>query len=172
MALPIRRASNGGMHRQGYRALRRHRSSIPGQAYLLTTVCRDRQRLFADPAVAAIVSRAMSATPLWSEAQLLAWVLMPDHWHGLVQLGRQRPLSALMQRAKADASRDCALALGLPPLWQAGFHERMVRSDVDLAVLARYVVANPIRAGLVKRLDDYPYWGCVWGQGALEDPYA
>jgi REP element-mobilizing transposase RayT len=172
MALPNWINSNGGMHRKGYRALRRHRSSIPGQAYLLTTVCRDRHCLFADPDVATVVARTMSAAPLWSDARLLAWVLMPDHWHGLVQLGPQRPLSALMQRAKADASRDCALAFGLPPLWQAGFHERMVRSDVDLAVLARYVVANPIRAGLAERLEDYSYWGCVWGCGALEDPYA
>ena len=161
-----------GMHRMGYSALRRHRSSLPGQAYLLTTVCRGRARLFAEPALARVVATAMSAPPPWRDASLLAWVLMPDHWHGLVQLGSRSPLSALMQRAKADASRDAALAFGLRPLWQAGFHERMVRSDVDLRVLARYVVANPIRAGLVTRLADYPGWGCAWGEAALEDPFA
>jgi hypothetical protein len=28
--------------------------------------------------------------------------------------------------------------------------------------MARYVVANPLRAGLVKRLGDYPLWDAIW----------
>src|SRR5687768_3245988 len=135
------------MIRIGYRALRRHRSSIPGQTYLLTTVCRGREQLFANIAIANVVSSTMSSPALWGDARLLAWVLMPDHWHGLIQLGAEKDLARLMQRAKADASRDAARACGSSALWQAGYHDRMVRSDVDLRVLARYVVANPLRAG-------------------------
>ena len=47
-------------------------------------------------------------------------------------------------------------------LWQAGFHDRAIRSDEDLLVVARYVVANPLRAKLVDRLGDYPFWNSVW----------
>ena len=159
------------MPRVGYRALRRHRSSVASQGYLLTTVCRERRRLFADPSLARIVAAAMSAPEPWHDARLLAWVVMPDHWHGLVQLGPTSGVSRLMQRAKRDASHAVACALGIRGLWQAGFHDRMVRSDVDLRVLARYVVANPVRAGLVDDLDRYPFWGCLWGRGALDDPF-
>ncbi|MFV3290267.1 transposase, partial [Pseudomonas sp. NY11955] len=28
--------------------------------------------------------------------------------------------------------------------------------------VARYIVANPIRAGLVSRVGDYPHWDAVW----------
>jgi putative transposase len=28
--------------------------------------------------------------------------------------------------------------------------------------IARYIVANPLRAGLVERLGDYPHWDAVW----------
>jgi hypothetical protein len=28
--------------------------------------------------------------------------------------------------------------------------------------LARYIVANPLRAGLVEHLGDYPHWDAVW----------
>ena len=33
------------------------------------------------------------------------------------------------------------------------------RSQKDVA---RYIVANPLRAGLVKKLADYPFWNAVW----------
>jgi hypothetical protein len=47
-------------------------------------------------------------------------------------------------------------------LWQKGYHDRALRRDEDLQQAARYIVANPLRAGLVKRLGDYPLWDAVW----------
>ncbi|MEO7253669.1 MAG: transposase, partial [Casimicrobium sp.] len=47
-------------------------------------------------------------------------------------------------------------------LWQDGFHDRALRRDEDLLTIARYVVANPLRAGLVQRLGDYPFWDAIW----------
>ncbi len=41
-------------------------------------------------------------------------------------------------------------------------HGRSLRKDEDLVHLARYVVANPVRAGLVERLGDYPLWDAQW----------
>jgi len=37
-----------------------------------------------------------------------------------------------------------------------------LRNDEDLLDVARYVVANPVRAGLVPRVGDYPFWNAVW----------
>jgi hypothetical protein len=37
-----------------------------------------------------------------------------------------------------------------------------LRADEDLRVVARYIVANPLRAHLVKRIADYPFWNAVW----------
>ena len=48
------------------------------------------------------------------------------------------------------------------PLWQRRFHDRAVRHDEDLTSLARYIVANPLRAGLVERISEYPHWDAVW----------
>ena len=48
------------------------------------------------------------------------------------------------------------------PIWQKGYHDRAVRSEEDLRNVARYIVANPLRAGLVKRLGDYPFWDAAW----------
>jgi REP element-mobilizing transposase RayT len=47
-------------------------------------------------------------------------------------------------------------------LWQKGFHDRAIRKEEDLQAIARYVVANPLRAGLVDKIGDYPLWDAIW----------
>jgi hypothetical protein len=43
-----------------------------------------------------------------------------------------------------------------------GFHDRALRAEGEVETVARYVICNPIRAGLVESADQYPYWKCVW----------
>ena len=148
----------------GHAALRRGRASVSGQVYLVTFVTRDRRPLFADPAVAHAVACAITDKRLWYRSRLLAWVLMPDHWHGLIELGAMESLSVCVQRLKTNTSR----ATGRPErprhVWAPGFHDRAIRSDDGLRAAARYLVANPLRAGLVDRIGSYPYWDAVWVQ--------
>ena len=47
-------------------------------------------------------------------------------------------------------------------VWQQGFHDRALRREDDLVKVARYVVANPLRAGLVRKYGDYPLWDAIW----------
>jgi putative transposase len=47
-------------------------------------------------------------------------------------------------------------------VWQRGFYDRAIRKEEDLLAVARYIVANPLRAGLVSQLSDYPFWDAVW----------
>ncbi len=93
----------------------------------------------------------------------LAWVVMPDHLHWLIELGPQ-PLAPLMQRLKSRSAIAINGAAGRngKRLWQKGFHDHALRNDEDLKGLARYIVANPMRAGLVRRIGDYPLWDAVW----------
>lgn len=92
----------------------------------------------------------------------MAWVVMPDHFHWLLEL-QQGSLAALVKQVKASSSVAINRALHQSGrLWQPGFHDVAVRRDEDLQHLARYIVANPLRAGLVKRLGNYPLWDAVW----------
>jgi REP element-mobilizing transposase RayT len=88
----------------GRLALRQGRVSIPSQIHLLTTTTQRRERLFVDPARARIASRVIPSSSTWGDASLLAWVLMPDHWHGLLQLGNE-PLARVMNRFKGNLAR-------------------------------------------------------------------
>ena len=47
-------------------------------------------------------------------------------------------------------------------VWAAGYHDRALRAEVDIPHVARYLVLNPVRAGLVARVGDYPFWDAVW----------
>ena len=87
---------------------------------------------------------------------------MPDHLHWLIELG-QGSLSSLMCAFKSRSS--CALyraGADRQHIWQPGFHDRALRREEDIRAAARYIIANPLRAGLVSKVRDYPHWDCVW----------
>jgi hypothetical protein len=45
------------------------------------------------------------------------------------------------------------------PLWQPGYHERVLRDDEATLTVVRYILENPIRAGLATDLEEYPFAG-------------
>jgi hypothetical protein len=47
-------------------------------------------------------------------------------------------------------------------VWERAYHDHALRREEDVVGLARYIVANPIRAGLATRVCDYPFWNAVW----------
>ncbi len=47
-------------------------------------------------------------------------------------------------------------------IWQRGYHDHAIRYQESIKDIARYIVANPLRAGLVKSLRYYPYWNAMW----------
>ena len=102
----------------------------------------------------------------WAQQQglvrSLAWVIMPDHFHWLIEL-QKGTLQGLMQGTKSRSAIAVNRARGCSErLWQRGFHDRALRYDEDLLKGARYIIANPLRAGLVRRIGDYPLWDAVW----------
>jgi len=48
------------------------------------------------------------------------------------------------------------------PVWQRGFHDHALRAEEDIVGVARYLVANPLRAGLCDKIGNYPYWNAQW----------
>lgn len=87
---------------------------------------------------------------------------MPDHVHLLLQLGRAR-LSEVVGRLKGRSAAQLNRKIGRSGrFWEPGFHDHALRRDENVRQAARYIVANPLRAGLVERLGDYPYWNAVW----------
>lgn len=143
--------------------LRFGRSSLAGGIYLVTFTTFDRCKRFGNFDTASSVSRVLAAPQNWPDARLLAWVLMPDHWHGLIELGEHESLSRSVARAKAAVCRNWRKVCGTDaPLWAPGFHDHALRKEASVRHCARYIIRNPVRAGLVRRCGDYPYWDAIW----------
>lgn len=148
---------------QGYATLRKGRVSVAGQIYLVTFITAARIRLFEDHDIARQAAQALTEHRLWYRSRLLAWVLMPDHWHGLIELGAMDSLSIVVQKLKSNSARRIrAEHPDIQAVWEKGFHDRAIRTEAVVRPAARYIVANPLRAGLAASIGDYPYWDSIW----------
>lgn len=146
-----------------YNDLRRGRWSKPGREHLVTTVTLRRHPLFNDFACARIFIKQLAQLDEEDVCTWLAWVLMPDHFHGLLRLDGDADLSTVMRFLKCRSGNAIGRHRCKPGrIWQSNYHDRALRKEDDRVAAARYIVANPMRAGLVKRIGDYPHWDCVW----------
>ena len=147
----------------GTQATRLGRVSLSGQVYHVTAVTADRQPHFAPFEVASACAKTFSVSAKAEGAQLLAWVLMPDHVHWLIQLGENANLAACINRLKGSSTRSIRTLFGNERVvWQRGYYDHALRKDETVEAVARYIVANPLRAGLVTSVRDYPFWDAVW----------
>jgi REP element-mobilizing transposase RayT len=88
---------------------------------------------------------------------------MPDHIHGLLSLRGRAALPSVMNTLKGRSGHSINRLLARNgPFWQSGYHDHALRREEDRLATARYVVANPLRAGLVAHLGDYPHWDSIW----------
>lgn len=144
------------------RQLRIGRHSEKGRIYLITSRTKDHQPIFRDWRVGRLVAQQLGQADQDGLARSLAWVVMPDHFHWLLELTSDS-LSRAVGRVKSRACVGVNAAQGRAgTIWQQGFHDRAVRRDEDLRPMALYTVMNPVRAGLVQRVEDYPLWDAVW----------
>jgi putative transposase len=151
------------MPKPGHAGLRKGRYSEVGRLYLLTTVTHERRPSFLNWEAARQDSSAMQDPAIWRDSRLLCWVLMPDHWHGLLMLGEGDDLPNCMRRFKGRLARELGRAyVRAGPLWAPSYHDHALRRDEDVQAVARYVIANPVRAGLVTRVGLYPFWDAAW----------
>lgn len=138
------------------------RYSEQGRIYLLTTVTEQRRPIFSDFHIGRLMVSQMRQAHDQGIVDSIAWVVMPDHCHWLFEL-RQKTLGELMCRIKSRSSmtvNNASQSSGR--LWQKGYHDRALRREDDLKATARYIVQNPIRAGLAARIGDYPLWDACW----------
>jgi putative transposase len=143
--------------------LRKGRVSQQGRAYHLRASLAGNRPLFTDVQLGREVVRAMRALHERAAVDSLAFVVMPTHLHWLIVLTGGLGLDQLMQSVKGAAARRINQRLGRTGvLWQDGYFDHALRHDEDLRAVARYIVANPLRAGLVRHLGDYPLWDAKW----------
>lgn len=146
-----------------YNHLRKGRISLPHHAYNITTVTAGRRLWFADWRIGRLVVAEMRRAHDAGEVKSLAFVVMPDHVHWLLALAGTSVLADVVGAFKGRSARTANRALGREGmLWQTAYYDHALRGDEDMRRAARYIVANPLRAGLVESIGDYPLWDAAW----------
>jgi len=118
-----------------------------------------------EPRIAAVVADALKQGEKERKLyELGAWVVMPNHVH--VVMTPIRPLPVIMRWIKGSTARSANLLLGRTgkPFWQYETYDHIVRNSEELNRIVRYIERNPVRAGFVRSIEDWPCSSAYAGQ--------
>jgi putative transposase len=130
--------------------------------YFLTCVTHNRLRLFESDIVAETTLRELMRASDEHGFAVLAYCLMPDHVHLLVEgVTPTAELRSFVRVFRRRAAWKCREITGLR-LWQRGYHDRVLRERESTDRVVAYIVSNPVRARLVTHATEYRY---SWAEG-------
>jgi REP element-mobilizing transposase RayT len=131
--------------------------------YFVTCSVLNRREAFTSDEPVSCAREQIVRTCADCDFEEIAFICMPDHVHGLfegtsdgsafvpfMKLLRQRTTIAYKKRYRRK-------------LWQDGYYEHVLRDEEDTREVAFYIIANPVRKGLVEKPEDYPYVWCKYG---------
>ena len=147
--------------------LRKGRYSERNRIYHVRTSTEDKKPLFFDFYLGRVVVHSLRFLHERGDVASLAFVVMPDHLHWLFQLTGERPLEKVMHSLKRHTANVINQRLDTvgKTVWQEGYFDRAIREEDDVRVVARYIVANPLRARLCRQIGYYPLWDAIWLTG-------
>jgi putative transposase len=135
--------------------------AAPGTVWHVTNPTFDRIPIFHDTDFAGTVVDSLQYQCQRCDANLLIYCLMPDHLHAVLTVGNV-DLLTLMHGFKSYTTTLWRRRSGQRRLWQESFHEHGVRRTERMDDLVRYILENPVRAGLVADWQAHP-----WLRGSL-----
>jgi REP-associated tyrosine transposase len=129
------------------------------QLYFLTICCYRRRSVFVRPEVIDLVLQQFLHAANARQFALNAYCFMPDHFHALAAgLREDADFTQFAWLAKQRSGYHYKRVYE-SRLWQDSYFDRVLRSAEPEMTVIRYIVSNPIRAGLVQAPQEYPFWG-------------
>jgi len=127
--------------------------------YFLTFCTFERRRHFVDATHVDLVLLQIQRAAREQAFAMVAYCFMPDHLHLLLEAqADDSDARRFIKAAKQYSGYYFKRQFG-KELWQRYGFERTLRSDEEMLSVARYIVENPVRARLVKHVEDYPFAG-------------
>ena len=137
-----------------------YRASYIGlHCYFLTFCTGNRRPVFvAEALVSPVLTQFRQSLTDWGFANL-AYCFMPDHVHVLCEARREdADLLPCVSDAKQRSGYAFAQWAG-SRLWQPGFYDHVLRNEDRVPAVVRYIMGNPVRAGLTRQLGEYAFCG-------------
>ena len=108
----------------------------------------DGQHFFEQPEAAAIIENALLHFD-GERYRLLAWCVMSNHVHVIVEQMEGWPLANVVHSWKSFTANEVNRLLGRTgPLWMREYFDRFMRDNDHLSTTTAYVENNPVKAGL------------------------
>lgn len=99
--------------------------------------------------------------------RLLAWVVMPNHIHALIEVW-QTPLGKILKGWKGYTAKEANKILGREgTFWQDDYFDRFIRDEDHLRRVVHYIESNPVKARLVACAAEWP-WGSARFRGQTD----
>ena len=134
-------------------------SYVGFQRYFLTICTAFRTRSFEDEGIVGDVHRQLQQSAQQFDMEITAYCYMPDHLHVLLTATSEQADFCELVRLFKQASAFNYKKSTRRALWQPGYHERILRDDDVTEAVVRYILENPIRAGLTQGLGEYRFAG-------------
>ena len=117
-----------------------------------------RLRLFDQPSDYEAFLRTLAEARARVDLRLLAYCVMPNHYHLVVWPSEDGQMSTFMwwfQTTHSKRWHGFRRSHGTGSVYQGRFHAFAVQSDRHFLTVCRYVERNALRAGLVERAEDW-----------------
>lgn len=131
-----------------------------GCHWYFITICTDRKRgLFTDGSLVRWLTAKLREKSESFKFKIWAYCFMPDHLHLLVEgscpgADMRKFVSSFKQLTGYQFWKSRKAAL-----WQPSYYDHVLRNEEDALEVARYILNNPVRKGLVKDFLDYEFTG-------------
>ena len=123
------------------------------------TICTENKENFFDSEVnARIVIDELLRTVKDIGFKILCYCLMPDHIHVIVSPAESTlPLSKFLNVFKGRTTAIFKDKENLRKIRQRSAFDHVIRTEENLKAVIKYIMNNPVRKGIVKKADEYPY---------------
>jgi putative transposase len=128
--------------------------------YFITICCYNGQKLFVDPHIINEILQELDKCCNLHGFTNCAYCFMPNHVHLLFRGKEGADLIKLIKQFKQKTGYSFRKATG-KRLWQKSYYDHILRKEEDVVEVVRYILENPIRKGLSRQAEEYPFSGSL-----------
>jgi putative transposase len=134
--------------------------SMPGTIAHIIIGTDKKRPYFANHKYADAFTQLIIKTAQEKDINLYAYCIMTDHIHILIASSMDCSITDYVRLIKGRFTKYCRDA-GLDIDFQRSFYDHLLRKEEDIEEVARYIIGNPVRAGIGSKFGEYPFAGSM-----------
>ncbi|NMB26841.1 MAG: hypothetical protein GX987_02160 [Tissierellia bacterium] len=126
--------------------------------YFITSVTENRKQIFSNNLACELFLNILTYNKFYCDYNIYAFIIMPDHFHIIIQPTGEMNISEIMKKIKGNFSRFYnKIFNNQGKVLQKGYYDKIIRDEKHLIEIIEYIHNNPINKGIVENVDDYIY---------------